>query len=323
MQWRTEVEILPPYRKAGLQDSYFFLGSCFSDEMALRFSQKELPVLSNPFGTIFHPLALFDILEDIVSNKIYTEEDLLLYKGRLYSLKHSGKFSTDAENAKEFLSFLNQQISACRSFLAKANHIFITFGSAFYYEFIPQNKLVANCHKLPQVYFDKKLASSEAVFQKFQTLFPDLKKLLPFGTQIFFSVSPVRHTRDGMAENSHSKAICIEAAHRMRDVSTMCSYLPIFEIFLDDLRDYRFYKEDLIHPSSTGISYVEEKLKAALFSPELVEFSSKNEKIHKMISHIPLRPESEEYAKLQVKIKEEIKAQQALVPYPIFQEFHD
>lgn len=319
MKFRTEVHIPPSEQKIQPSDAVFSMGSCFAAEMAERLSIGQIQTMTNPFGTLFNPNAVNTAITHISTGKTYTEEDLVLYQDEYLSLHHHTSFNSD--NAEKTLVKINAKIKEALQFIQQSQWAIITYGTAYVYEFLPQNILVANCHKIPQKFFKKRLLSHEelvfAMTQTIQNLHKTNDKL-----QILFTLSPVRHTKDGFVENQLSKAKVLTAMHEVISQNKNCHYLPVYELIMDDLRDYRFYKEDLIHPSPQAVQYIWEKFGAAYFSEETKDFIQENQKIQQALQHRPQDANSPKHQEFLAQIKQRIKEQQAKVAHPIFTSVH-
>ncbi|MDO4764075.1 MAG: GSCFA domain-containing protein [Flavobacteriaceae bacterium] len=316
MKFRTEVEILPSQQKIKTSDSIFSIGSCFATEISGKLADGQLQVLNNPFGTLFNPWAVKNSIQQIYDCKVYTEEDLVLYQNEYLSLHHHTFFNS--EYAHKTLEKINSKIEEANTFLRNSNWVIITYGTAYVYEFLPQNILVANCHKIPQKFFKKRFLTHEEITQSIQESIKYLNDICQNDVQILFSVSPVRHTKDGMVENNLSKAKLINALHEVISQNENCTYLPIYEIVMDDLRDYRFYKEDFIHPNHQAIQYVWEKFGKAYFNEETQSFIQENLKIKQALGHRPNNEHSAKHQEFLAQIKNRIALQQAKVKHKIF-----
>lgn len=317
MKFRTEVEIPISDKKIQISDAIFSIGSCFATEIHEKLSAGQLLTFHNPFGTIFNPFAIDQCIQQIRDKKIYDHEDLVTYQGEFLSLHHHTSFNS--HHAEETLMKINQKIVEAQDFLAQTQWIIITYGTAYTYEFLPQNILAANCHKLPQKFFKKRFLTHEELTASIQKTIENLKSLCKKDVNILLSISPVRHTKDGMVENNLSKAKLINAVHEVIIQHPQCSYLPIYEIVLDDLRDYRFYKEDFIHPNQQAVQYIWEKFGKSYFSAETQIFIEENLKIKQALSHRPQSPHSPKHQEFLAQIKEKISLQQRKVKHPIFQ----
>ena len=316
MLFRTEVIISEQSRKIQPDSAIFSMGSCFADELASVFKKAQFQISSNPFGTIFNPFSIAHSLERIEKKRFYSEQDLIEYKGKIISLDHHTAF--DGVTPEHVLQKINQVLHDAHHFLKKAHFIFITLGTSFVHRFLPQNTLVANCHKIPGKFFEKQLLTEEELRHSLMRIISSLRGICPIDAQFYFTVSPVRHTREGMIENQRSKARLITAVHDVMEQQPTAQYLPIYEIMMDDLRDYRFYKEDMIHPSQTAFEYIFEQFSKAFFSLEAHDFMKENLKIYQGLEHRPLDDKSPEYVDFKRKLKQRMEAQQSKVSHPIF-----
>lgn len=259
-----------------------FLGSCFSDEMALRFERGGFHALSNPFGTIFHPIPLARILE----NTLNAKEEFHLFEDKelFYSWNASHVF---CGNSREELNEQFRRIqSVLREKLQQASHLFVTFGTAWGYHLPDEQLLVANCHKQPAGRFEKKLTEIESMAEEWGKVITLLQNFNP-SLKIIFTVSPVRHSRDGLSENNRSKARLFEVISRL-EAKQDITYFPSYELVIDELRDYRFFREDLIHPNDQAISYIWEKVQEGFCTPETRNLIREVGQLHLMLDHRPI-----------------------------------
>jgi hypothetical protein len=316
MKFRTEVEIPISEKKIQISDSLFSIGSCFATEISVKLSDSQFQTLNNPFGTLFNPWAVKNSIQEIFENKIYTEEDLDFHQGEYLSFNHHTSFNS--ENQKDTLRKINEKINLAHEFLKRSNWVIITYGTAFVYEHLAQNIFVANCHKIPQTNFNKRLLTHEELVNSITETCHILKKISPKEAQILFTLSPVRHTKDGFSENNLSKAKLLCAIHEVVEQHENCRYIPVYEIVMDDLRDYRFYKEDLIHPSEQAVQYIWEKFKKAYFSDEADRFSNENLKIKQALEHRPKDKNSPKHQTFLKQLQEKIMQQQGKVGHKIF-----
>lgn len=316
MKFRTEVEINESGKKIGVEDCIFSIGSCFATEMHEKFTDGQIQSLNNPFGTIFNPFSICTAIQQIYDAKEYEEGDLILANENYISLDHHSSFNS--RYAHKSLEKINQNIEDANQFLQSTDFVIITFGTSYIYEFLPKNKLVANCHKIPQKFFKKRFLSHQELTSSIQKSIEILKDICKSDVQILFTVSPVRHTKDGIVENQLSKAKLITAIHDVISEKENCSYLPVYEILMDDLRDYRFYKDDLIHPNSQAVQYIWEKFGNAFFSDETKVFINENNKIITALNHKTFDDKNPKYQEFLDKINLRIKAQQKKVKHKIF-----
>ena len=245
----------------GYRDSLFLIGSCFSENMGAKLNTHLFKVFENPHGILFNPISVAQSLSDCIHNKQYTEADLFQLNEVWNSWQHHSRFS--GISSKEALDKINNSIAKAHTFLKTADHIVITLGSAWVYQLNSQSPhaaglVVANNHKAPATWFDKALMKPDALVLLLNKMVKDLLQFNPH-LQIIFTISPVRHLREGLVENNRSKAVLIQAVHEIVDSTENVAYFPSYEYVIDDLRDYRFYAEDLVHPNYAASNYVWEK----------------------------------------------------------------
>jgi len=316
MKFRTEVEIPNSETKIEIEDQIFSIGSCFATEISDLLQTGQIQTLNNPFGTIFNPFSINNSIKRLHDARYYSEEDLISFNEEVISLDHHTSFNS--RFLHQTLDKINSKIEEGNRFLQNTNWVLITYGTSFIYEFLPKKKLVANCHKIPGKYFEKRLLTHLELTDSIYETIVNLKDITNPNVQILFTVSPVRHTKDGFVENSLSKSKLITAIHEILPQFENCQYLPVYEILMDDLRDYRFYKEDLIHPNSQAINYIWEKFGNAYFSDETMDFVEENFKIDKALSHKNSDENNVKYQEFLAKLNQRIAAQQEKVKHKIF-----
>ncbi|BFO66737.1 GSCFA domain-containing protein [Chryseobacterium sp. KCF3-3] len=316
MKFRTEVDIPASEKKIEIEDKIFSIGSCFASEMTDLLQDGQLQTLNNPFGTIFNPFSINNAVNRLHDSAFYEEEELITYNEEYISLDHHTSF--DTRYIHQTLDKINGAIEAGNAFLQEADWIIITYGSSFIYEFLPKKKLVANCHKIPQKFFEKGLLSHQELTTSIYQTILDLKDICKEGVQILFTVSPVRHTKDGMVENQLSKSKLITAIHESISMFENCHYLPVYEILMDDLRDYRFYKEDMIHPSTQAVNYIFEKFGKSYFSEETQNFIKENFKIMRALEHKTSDKKDPKFIEFREKLDQRIEVQRKKVKHKIF-----
>lgn len=316
MKFRTEVNLKSSEIKIHTSDCVFSMGSCFANEMSELLKNGQIQTLCNPFGTLFNPFSIQVAVQHLHDLKRYTEEDLMVYNESYISLHHHSSFNSDFSH--KTLEKINHNITLGNQFLQKSRWILITYGTSFIYEFLPKQQRVANCHQIPQKHFEKKLLTTLELKNSIQKTINLLNDMAQEEVQILFTVSPVRHTKEGMVENQLSKSQLICALHEVLPLYKNCHYLPVYEILMDDLRDYRFYKEDLIHPNLQAIQYIWEKFGEAYFSEDMKEFIQENLKIKTALEHRSKDENSKKHKAFMEKVQERIQIQQAKVKHPIF-----
>lgn len=303
MQFRTDFDIPKPDFSLDLSSKLLTIGSCFAEVVGNQLKDNKLNVQVNPFGTLFSPLAIYNALELALGTKTLDERLFLENQGIHFHYDFHSSFS--ALTKSELHQKINFQIANCQ--LSTTNVIILTFGSAFVYRLQNPPTYIANCHKMPSQLFERDLLSVKDICKAFGQLYKALKSLNP-SLHIILSVSPVRHTRDGIPQNSLSKSILRAACHYLATDFEGVSYFPSYEIMLDDLRDYRFYKPDLIHPNEVAEQYIFEKFTETYFNTELRTFVTQWQEIRKSLSHKPFNENSLAHQKfletLLVKLRE-------------------
>lgn len=288
MNFKLNFEILQPDFHIKHGEGVLFLGSCFSDEIASTAKYYGLKVLSNPFGTVFHPSLLGRFISESI-NKVEVER--LLNRDDIHLSWDAN--SSIYEFSAEKLTFKLRQLRA--DFMNELMHskvVFITFGTAWVYRLLSDNQLVANCHKMPSNHFKKELSSIDKLTAEWENVIDLLHSINP-NLKIVFTISPVRHSKDGMIENNQSKSVLIETVRRIQE-SRKCYYFPSYEIVIDELRDYRFFKEDRVHPSEEAIKYIWKRVEEAYFTKSTIELNAKIADLRKGIQHRSIHEDSNE-----------------------------
>lgn len=282
MHFRTELIVPESPDKITLQTPVLTLGSCFAEVIGSKLVENKIPILSNPFGTLFNPLSIVKLLHDAFEGN---QPDELLYiehQGIWFHYDfHSSLWGT---SKKELHERLVATLTAVQQWLSRAEVLIITLGTAFVYRHLESGQWVANCHKTPSSAFRRELLSTEQIVAAFEGLFAKL----PASIKVIFTVSPVRHTRDTLPINAVSKSVLRVACHELSELGY--AYFPAYELLLDDLRDYRFYKSDLIHPNEQAEDYIFEQFANAYFTKELQKFIQEWQKIRQALQHRPLYP---------------------------------
>ncbi|RAJ08898.1 GSCFA family protein [Chitinophaga skermanii] len=270
-------------------DQILLLGSCFAEEMGQMLAQHKYDVLQNPHGILFNPTSIVEAMNSYMDNKQYTETDLFLHEDIYHSWQHHSRFS--GTDQAQVLAQINASQNAAIDRLKHIDWLVITLGSAYVYALKENNKIVGNCHKVSNQHFYKRLLTLEEVVTGLDNMMHRLF-FLNKKVNILFTVSPVRYIRDGVAENNLSKAILLQAVHHLVNKFNRLHYFPAYELVIDDLRDYRFYKEDLVHPNELAIKYVWEKFSEACISPASQALQSKIADIVRAYHHRPFNPQS-------------------------------
>jgi hypothetical protein len=299
--FRTTFDIPIGNQPMDYSSKVLLLGSCFAENMGEKLLQNKFQTLINPFGILYNPDSIANSLEILIKKKKFTERDLFEDNGVWNSFSHHSRFSdTNKDNC---LENINQQIEVGAAFLKQADYLIITFGTAWVYQLKKTGKVVSNCHKVHAKEFDRYRISKCDIVEKCKSVFKKLKNQ-NLNLKIILTVSPVRHIKDGLIENQLSKATLLLAIHEMVAEFEKVIYFPSYEIMMDDLRDYRFYADDMLHPSPLAIEYIWEKFKNSWIDPEVFGIMKEISKIQQAMNHKPFFTESDSH---QLFLKNQVK----------------
>ncbi len=295
MEFSTPTS-LPNYQvQATYNDKILLLGSCFVENIGKKLDESKFHVCINPFGTLYNPSSVASSIQTLLDGKIYKPTDLFKHGGCFHSFDHHSRFSSVDE--EDCLHLINRQMSFASDYIKNAKFLFVTFGSAYIYRLKENNRVVANCHKLPDRKFIRELLTVEEITELWSELIQKLRKVNP-DLRILFTVSPIRHLKDGAHGNQISKATLILAVQQLMERHPESTdYFPAYEIMLDELRDYRFYAEDMVHPSNQAIQYIWNQFVSCFMTSDTKEIMHQWEEIQKAMNHKPFQPESEAYQK--------------------------
>ena len=295
MQFRTTIEIKPFEKKIEHSQPILSLGSCFASNIAERLLRAKFSITSSPTGILFNPESIasaidrFDAIARGDSGAQPIAEELSYGNGRWFSYDFHSDFSRT--DAAETLSVMREAVNVGTKALAQAHTIIITFGSAFVYRLLQSGEVVANCHKQPHANFVREMLSIEQIASRYIALLQG-----PLASKrVIFTVSPVRHLADGLEQNSLSKATLRVAINRIISACHNASYFPSYEILMDELRDYRFYADDMAHPSTLAIDYIWQRFGEVVFDATTLAINKRIEQIVKASEHRPFDSKSEEY----------------------------
>ena len=294
------------------------LGSCFVENLGKKFDYFKFRQLQNPFGILFHPLAIEQLVSGAVRGETYSETDIFNLNGLWHCYDAHSDLSDTSQ--KELLEKLNGGLTSTRKHLESASHIIITLGTAWAYRHDETGGIVANCHKVPQKEFSKELVDIPEIIDSVQRIVK-LVQSVNASVQLVFTVSPVRHLKDGFVENQRSKAHLIAALHRLLTTSIdtpNLSYFPSYEIVMDELRDYRFYERDMVHPNSLAIDYIWEKFKSVWISDTAYSIMDEVETVQRGISHRPFHPGSEQHGRFKKDLEKKITELKKRHPFMAF-----
>lgn len=298
MNFRIEFDPAAFQTKMNVQDRVLMIGSCFTEHIHAYFKSYKFTCLQNPHGTLFNPISIFSAIETYAQCKVIGHESLFNQNG----LWNSWNFHSSLSHSDKGLALekMNQSIKSAHSFLKETDWLVITLGSSFVYEF--ENKfIVANCHKVPTSKFNKRLLRISEIEKRFEKMLLQIKLINP-NIKIIFTVSPVRHLRDGFVENNRSKSILLHVVGELvNDLDIF--YFPSYELIIDDLRDYRFYAEDMVHPNYQATKYVWLKFCTACIDGKTRELMKEIDQLSNAIHHKPMHPDSNEHKQFIAKFK--------------------
>lgn len=316
MKLQTQIPLQSqPHNQIDYHSKIVLFGSCFVENIGEKLKYYKFQQLQNPFGILFHPLAIENLISKAINKNTYTETDIFLHNEQWHCFDAHSKMSNVSKTS--IVNGLNKSIHSTLSFLEQATHIIITLGTAWVYRHVESDTIVSNCHKIPQKNFNKELLTVDEVSESLQAISVLLKSINP-KVSIIFTVSPVRHLKDGFLENSQSKAHLIAAIHQVVEPRNQLYYFPSYEIMLDELRDYRFYKEDLLHPNNLAVNYIWEKFQNVWISNDSNKTLEEIEAIQKGLEHKPFNPNSESHQRFLKDLKGKQQRIQETYPHIIF-----
>ncbi len=278
----------------------FLVGSCFTENIGEKLKKHKFKVLENPNGILFNPVSVAEAIINVVENKQYTQDDLFNYNEAWHSWQHHSRFS--GITAEDALKKINDATQQAHDFLKHADYIMITLGSAWIYTLTDKalnakpGTVAANNHKAPADWFERRLMDVGQVITVLGTMLDRLGALNP-NIQVIFTISPVRHLREGVIDNNRSKAVLITAVHYLIEQLKKLYYFPAYELVIDDLRDYRFYAEDLVHPNYHATQYVWEKFVDACMSDDTKKLMEEIAAINLAFNHKPFNASSSMHKK--------------------------
>lgn len=307
MYFRTEINSQTIAKTLNPSKQIYLIGSCFSENIGQKLQNQFIKTSINPFGILYNPYSILNCLERVISKTHYTSHELIKNNELYCSFDHHGSFNSN--NEEDCLNKINSEIDLAHQELKNSKTLIISLGTSYLYKEKETQRIVANCHRFPAHKFERQLSTFPEILKAYKTLIP---KLLSFNKelQIIFTVSPIRHLRDSFTENQVSKAQLLTVCHFLQEDFPQCSYFPSYEIMMDDLRDYRFYEEDMIHPNKVAIDYIWQKFTEFAFSAKDLDYFKDITQIQKRLSHRLRNPESTEskkYIEATLKFVEKMK----------------
>ena len=313
MQFTTKIPIPKNHFPIDYDSKILLLGSCFAENIGNKFEYFKFQSTTNPFGIIFNAVSLEKLIRRAVENRTFTENDIFFHNELWHCYEvHSELSNPDKE---EFLSNLNSILESTHRHITLLTHCIITLGTSWVYRNMDSNEIVANCHKVPQKHFTKELLSISQTEESLQNIITLIHSVNP-NCHFIFTVSPVRHIKDGFTENALSKAHLIAALHKAITLHpSSITYFPSYEIMMDELRDYRFYAEDMLHPNQIAIDYIWEQFATSTISEESQSLMIEIESVQKSLAHKPFNPNSESHQKFVNHLDLKIKTIQNQYPF--------
>lgn len=289
MEFRTSFKALSVNRLITYDKPVFSMGSCFAELLGKRLADGKVTVFANPFGVIYNPVSALGLLASSLKASTVSPEDVLEVRDLFFHYQmHSSIYADSSNSLLNKIEKIQKGVSAS---LSACSHVFLTWGTSFVYQSNVTQKIVANCHKQPAALFSKRLLGLEEMMRSFDEFYSLLKANNPSAT-IVLTVSPVRHIKDGIPENQLSKSLLRVFCHQLAVKYNDVFYFPSYEWMMDDLRDYRFYGEDMIHPSKVAEDYIWSRFQETFFGPETIEKYEKILKIKASLNHRPFHPHS-------------------------------
>ena len=317
MNFTTKIPIQKYEHTITYDSKIMLLGSCFAENMGKKFEYFKFHSTTNPFGIIFNPVSLAKMVERCVQKNYFTEDDIFYHNEIWHCFEVHSELSNPDKDV--FLNSLNEIIDLTHTQLNDSTHIIITLGTSWVYRNIETKQIVANCHKVPQKQFNKELLSPEIIAQSIESILFTISVLNP-NCKCIFTVSPVRHLKDGFSENTLSKAHLIAALHKtITHYPSPINYFPSYEIMMDELRDYRFYAEDLLHPNPTAIDYIWIQFQENYISESVFGLMNEICEVQRALQHRPFNPNTESHLKFLADLKTKMTTLKKKLPFVSFE----
>lgn len=293
MQLYTTIQIPEPPFRLSPQERILLLGSCFVENIGAKLTDGKFDTDVNPFGTLYNPASIAAAIRMLLHPERFTADDLFHHEGVYHSFTHHSRFSSPS--ATECLDNINDRLFSSAEKIRSTRYMMVTLGTAYVYRLKTTGEVVANCHKLPEKMFDRSMLSVEEIVSEWKGLLLSLWEQCP-EMKLVFTVSPIRHIKDGAHGNRLSKATLLLSADALqKSFPERIAYFPAYEIMMDELRDYRFYADDMLHPSAFAVDYIWQRFTESYLSDEAKTFLKEWDEIRRAINHRPLHPESKAY----------------------------
>ncbi len=311
MEFRTKVPVEEGSPKINHSSGVFLIGSCFVENIGAKLDWFKFRNLQNPTGIIFHPSPIRKFFQRLSNNENFQKSDVFEFNEAWQTLEAHSDMRRQTE--EECLEALNSSLEESREFIKNASHIIISLGTAWGYVYEGSQNIAANCHKIPQKKFSKELSSINEIVTDLEVISHSINEFNK-EAKIIFTISPVRHLKDGVVENQRSKAHLISAVHQFLESEINATYFPSYEILMDELRDYRFYAEDMLHPNSTALNYIWELFSKTWMNSKSLEMNQQIDKIQKGLSHRSRAEKSPKHKKFLTELTRKIEEIQKKYP---------
>jgi lysophospholipase L1-like esterase len=318
MKFFTRIDDLKPAFDISYHDSLALFGSCFAESMGARLVESKFRADVNPFGVLYNPLSVASAIESLLEPKELTAGDLFFYEGRYHSFAHHSRFS--AADAQICLEAANDRLRLSAACLRAASRVLVTFGTAHVYRWKESGQVVSNCHKLPERLFVRERLSVSQIVEAWDELLSRLWERNGAQAKVIFTVSPVRHWRDGAHANQLSKSILLLAVEQLQaHCPERVAYFPAYELMMDELRDYRFYADDMFHPSQAATEYIWERFASLYMDEQTRQRMKQVEEIRKAVRHKPQDPGGASHRQFVVQTLLKMEQLMAEIPYLCFE----
>mgnify|MGYP001082303366 FL=1 len=315
MKLTTPIKLSRQNSPINYSSKVLLLGSCFAQNMGAKLEYYKFQQCTNPFGILFHPVAIEKLITRAINHTWFTSKDVFLQNEQWHCFLAHSKLSNTSE--EDLISALNSALEKLRTSLLEASHVVFTFGTAWVYRHLEKDTIVANCHKVPQKKFVKQLLSPDDVSDVLLGIETKLRTINPT-CSIINTVSPVRHIKDGLLANSRSKAHLIAGVQEIVSPEKLNHYFPSYEIMMDELRDYRYYKEDLIHPNQTAIAIIWNAFTGSWICPETAALQKKIATIQSGLLHTPFNGHSKAHIHFKKDLETKISEIKEQLPWATF-----
>ena len=312
MMWQTVVDIKKPDFSLDYHSRLMLVGSCFAENIGSKLMENRFSVDCNPCGIVYNPESVAQVLERLMEEREVTPDELVWHDGQWIAWGYHGSFSASERNV--CLEKMNARVHQGAEQLRMADLLLITFGTSWVYRRLHTRQVVANCHRFPERDFERFRLSVADIVGLYEHLLEQLERINP-GVRVVFTVSPIRHWKDGAHGNQLSKSVLLLAIDELVKRCKRVYYFPSYEIVLDELRDYRFYAEDMLHISGQAVDYIWTRFKDIFFSADALQVMRQVGKINKGLNHRPFEPKSKDYIAFRRNLEEELN--QLSIQYPL------